>query len=114
LKVKYFLSIISLSLSIVDTRPVDLLREQVELLKSLNETQWRIVVLCEVPRILSEIMEELGAGSRHYFKTRHLDPLIKGNLIRMTNPENPRASNQKYVLTKTGIMLRMNRPKGKS
>jgi ATP-dependent DNA helicase RecG len=98
----------------VGGRAADLCPEQVGPLKSLSETQWRIVALCEVPRTLAEMMKEIGVGSRHYFKTRHLDTLIKSNVIKMTNPENPRASNQKYVLTETGIQLKINKPNGKS
>jgi ATP-dependent DNA helicase RecG len=59
-------------------------------------------------------MKELGLSNRGKFKARHLDPLIKGDVIKMTNPEKPRASNQKYVLTETGIRLKINKPKGKS
>jgi ATP-dependent DNA helicase RecG len=98
----------------VDAGPADLFTEQVEPLKSLSETQWRIVAICEVPRTLAEIMAEFGLSNRGNFKVRHLDPLIKSNLIRMTNPGKPRAANQKYVLTETGIRLKINRPKGKS
>jgi hypothetical protein len=98
----------------VDAGPADLFTEQVEPLKSLSKTQWRIVAICEVPRTLAEIMAEFGLSNRGNFKVRHLDPLIKSNLIRMTNPGKPRAANQKYVLTETGIRLKINRPKGKS
>ncbi|MFC2146028.1 Fic family protein, partial [Acidobacteriota bacterium] len=98
----------------VDERAPDLLTEQVKSLKSLSKTQWRIVALCEVPRTLAEIMAEFGLSNRGKFKARHLDPLIKGNVIKMTNPDKPRASNQKYVLTETGIRLKINKPKGKS
>ena len=98
----------------IDEWEADLLTEQVEPLKALSATQWRIVALCEIPRTLAEITTEIGVGSRYYFKTRHLDPLIKGNVIKMTNPDKPRASNQKYVLIETGIQLKINKPKGKS
>jgi len=98
----------------VNERAADLLTEQVVSLKALSETQWRIVSICEVPKTLAEIMAELGIGSRYYFKTHHLDPLIKGNVIKMTNPDKPRASNQKYVLTETGIRLKINKTEGKS
>lgn len=98
----------------VSERAADLLTEQVKPLKSLSETQWRIVAQCEVPRTLAEIMAEIGVVSRGYFKSRHFDPLIKSNVIKMTNPDKPRASNQKYVLTETGIRLKINKSKGKS
>ncbi len=63
---------------------------------------------------LTGIITEIGAGNRGYFKAHHLDPLLKGNVIKMTNPGNPRAANQKYVLTETGLRLKISRAGGKS
>ena len=84
----------------------DLSTEQVKPLTRLSDKQWEIIRLCDVPRKLSELMEALGISSRGYFKTHHLDPLIAGGVIRMTNPDKPRASNQKYVITEAGAKLK--------
>jgi ATP-dependent DNA helicase RecG len=92
----------------------DLSTAQVEPLKSLTKTQWKIIALCEAPRRLAEIMDELGVSSRGYFKTHHLGPLLKGGVIRMTNPDNPRAANQKYVLTEMGLRLKISRQEDRS
>jgi ATP-dependent DNA helicase RecG len=54
-------------------------------------------------------MEKLDISSRGYFKAHHLDPLIAGEVIRMTNPDKPRASNQRYVLTEAGAALKARR-----
>ena len=72
----------------------------------LSATQRRIVAYCDVPRLLLEIMVELGATSRSYFKRKHLDPLIGAGLVTMTNPTRPRARGQRYVLTEAGLALR--------
>jgi ATP-dependent DNA helicase RecG len=103
-----------LSTEQVGEKHTDLFTEQVEPLTSLSDTQRRIIALCEAPRTLARLMEELGFGSRGYFKAKHLDPLIRGRVIKMTKPEKPTSSNQKYVLTETGIQLKISNPKGKS
>ena len=45
---------------------------------------------------------------RSHFRRKHLKPLLDAGLVRMTNPGNPRAPNQKYVLTAAGAALVMN------
>ena len=65
-----------------------------------------ILGTCEVPRSLTELTERAGVSHRTHFRNKHLKPLLEGRLIRMTNPENPRASNQKYVLTEAGAALK--------
>ena len=68
--------------------------------------------LCDAPRSLAEIVDVLGFARRDYFKKRHLDPLIRAGVIAMTNPEKPRASNQRYVLTEAGTALKAHRVNG--
>lgn len=77
-----------------------------EPLTELSATHRRIVERCEVPRRLAELMNALGATNRGHFKKRHLDPLIRAGIVTMTNPENPRAPGQRYVLTAAGLALR--------
>ena len=67
--------------------------------------QWRIIERCGAPRRLAELMDALGVVNRGYFKKRHLDPLIRAGLVAMTNPANPRAAGQRYVLTEAGAAL---------
>ena len=67
--------------------------------------QWRIIERCDAPRRLAELMDALGVVNRGYFKKRHLDPLIRAGLVAMTNPANPRAAGQRYVLTEAGAAL---------
>ena len=79
---------------------------QVVPLARLSAMQWNIVRFCDVPRRLVEIMEALSVANRGYFKENHLDPLLRAGIVAMTNPENPRASNQRYVLTGAGAKLK--------
>ena len=72
----------------------------------LTARQRAIVVACDVPRSLTELMERAGVTHRSHFRSKHLKPLLEAGVLRMTNPENPRAPNQKDVLTKTGVGLK--------
>ena len=90
----------------------DLSSAQVEPLTELSTTQWKILGYCDVPRRMTEIMDALGAASRGHFMKHHLDPLIRAGIVAMTNPENPRASNQRYVATDAGAELKARRADG--
>ena len=43
-------------------------------------------------------MERAGVSHRSHFRRKHLKPLLEAGIVRMTNPGNPRAPNQRYVL----------------
>ena len=73
---------------------------------ALSDTQWRVVASCDVPRLLAEIMDDLGVTNRGHFKKRHLDPLIRAGFIALTNPAQPRAPSQRYILTEAGVELK--------
>ena len=101
----------------VEPKPADLSTAQVEPLTAMSPTQWSIIELCDAPRRLAEIMEALGVANRGYFRKKHLDPLLRAGIVAMTNPKNPRAANQRYVLTKAGVALkarRVNRDTGRN
>ena len=98
-----------LSTEQVHRPPSDLPSAQVEPLTKLSATQWKILEYCDVPRRLAEIMDTLGAASRGHFMKHHLDPLIRAGIVAMTNPGNPRASNQRYVVTNAGARLKARR-----
>ncbi len=72
----------------------------------LTARQRAIVVACDVPRSLAELMERAGVTHRSHFRRKHLKPLLEAGLVRMTNPDNPRAPNQKYVLTDAGAAVK--------
>ena len=84
----------------------DLSSAQFEPLAKLSATQRKIPEYCDVPRRLAEIMDTLGVASRGHFMKHHLDPLIRAGIVAMTNPGNPRASNQRYVVTDAGARLK--------
>ena len=87
----------------------DLSTAQVPPMTEFSATHWKIIDLCDVPRRLTEILEVLGVSNRGYFKEHHLDPLIQSGIVAMTNPDNPNASNQKYVITEAGAQLKARR-----
>ena len=80
-------------------------------LTKLTAHQWKILTLCEAPRNQTDLMKSLGLSHRTFFKRTHLDPLIKANLVRMTNPDEPNHPNQAYVITEEGLGLRTLRDK---
>lgn len=75
-------------------------------LVQLSEVQWHIVEYTDVPRSLTELLQHTGYSQRAFFRARHLEPLIEGNLLRLTVPDRPRSSQQKYVLTAAGVQLK--------
>ena len=98
-----------LSTAQVEPDSSDLSTAQVEPLTELSAIQWKIIEFCDVPRRLAEITVTLGVSSRGYFKKTHLDPLIRGRVVVMTNPDKPRASNQRYVVSDAGAKLKVRR-----
>ena len=55
-----------------------------------------ILRYCETPRSRKEIQDLIGMKDREYFRKKILNPLIKGGLLKMTLPEKPTSSKQKY------------------
>ena len=74
--------------------------------RRLTSRQRAIVAACDVPRSLAELMERAGVSHRSHFRRKHLKPLLDAGLVRMTNPANPRAPNQKYALTDARAALK--------
>jgi ATP-dependent DNA helicase RecG len=58
---------------------------------------------------MTVLLEELRVTHRAFFRRKHLRPLLEGGVIQMTNPDNPQASNQRYVLTAAGVVLKTRR-----
>ena len=73
------------------------------MLTELTDHQRRILLLCEAPRKQADLMKELGLTHRTFFRRKHLEPLIKANLIRMTHPEEPNHPDQTYVVTDSAL-----------
>lgn len=80
--------------------------DQVGLLHELSKAQWAIVEHADAPRSLAELMRIAGYTQRPHFKSTHLEPLIAGGVMRMTVPDKPTSSKQRYVLTPSGLKLK--------
>ena len=70
---------------------------------NLTEHQKTIMINCDVPRTRAELMERTGLNHRAFFRRKHLDPLVRAGLIRMTRPEEPTHPDQAYVVTESGL-----------
>lgn len=55
-----------------------------------------LLEFCRIPRSRSEMQEFMGLSNRGYFRTKILNPLIKGGLLKLTIPKKPTSPNQKY------------------
>ena len=91
---------------------VDLSTAQAEPLTELSSNQRKIIEFCDIPRSLLAIMAAVGVSGRWYFRKRHLDPLLRGGVLRMTHPDQPSHPDQAYVLTEAGLALKAHRAKG--
>ncbi len=65
-----------------------------------QENYQDILLFCESPKNILEIMNELGYKNRTKFKAKYLTPLIKAGQLQMTEPDNPTNRNQKYETKK--------------
>lgn len=92
-----------------DTPAPSLVTAQVEPLTELSETHWKIVMLCDTPCRLTEIMAVLGVTGRNHFRKRHLNPLIHAGVVAMVHPDRPNHPNQAYALTDAGARLKASR-----
>jgi ATP-dependent DNA helicase RecG len=79
----------------------------VQQLVQLTTIQWQIVALVDVPRTIVELTEHTGHKQRAHFKRQHLEPLLAGGIVRMTEPDKPTSPNQRYVLTEAGVQLKL-------
>lgn len=64
--------------------------------EQVTEQIKRLLEFCNVPRTRSEMQEFLNLHHREHFRTKILNPLIKGGLLKLTIPEKPTSSKQKY------------------
>ena len=87
----------------------DLSTAQAEPLTELSPNQRKITEICDIPRSLMAIMAAVGVSGRWYFRKRHLDPLIRSGVLRMTHPDQPSHPDQAYVLTEAGLRLKARR-----
>jgi ATP-dependent DNA helicase RecG len=55
---------------------------------------------------MAELLRITGYSQRAHFRSQHLEPLLRAGILRMTIPDKPRSSAQRYVLTENGIRLK--------
>ena len=97
-----------------DAVPGKLVSDQPQRLQSLTENQRKIVMLCDVPRSVADMMGRLGLTHRTFFRRNHLEPLIRGGVLRMTHPGQPNHPDQAYVLSEDGVKLKARRVNGET
>jgi ATP-dependent DNA helicase RecG len=74
-------------------------------LQRLSETQRQIVRMCDVYRTMADLMGRLGMTHRTFFRRNHLEPLLRGGVLKMKHPEQPNHPQQAYVVTEAGVAL---------
>lgn len=63
---------------------------------ALTKKQKDIVNFCSVPRTTKEILDRIGVSMHSKNREHYITSLVAAGYLQMTNPDNPRASNQKY------------------
>lgn len=61
-----------------------------------------ILAAAERPHSRSELQEVAGLKDREYFRIAYLEPLLASRWIKMTIPDKPRSSKQRYRVTEAG------------
>ena len=89
----------------VDVR--DGVRDSVDVQKSVREEkrrQRRLIILkyCLEARTSKEILDRLNMMNHSKNRELYITELMKTGLLARTNPDNPKASNQKYITTEAG------------
>ena len=56
----------------------------------------QLLEFCQKARTRSEIQDFLGFKSRKHTREKFINPLVKGELLHLTEPDSPRSPNQKY------------------
>jgi ATP-dependent DNA helicase RecG len=64
-----------------------------------------ILLLSSEPIKLEMLMKWLSYSNRSTFRKNYLNPLQKAGWVRMTNPDNPKDPDQKYITTEQGKLF---------
>ena len=59
--------------------------------------QVKIIAFCSEPRSKAEIANHCGFKDIKHFTARYLKPLLESGQLRMTAPDKPNSSKQKYI-----------------
>ena len=71
-------------------------RESESVRESFSLGDQDLLAFCKVPRTRAEIAAFLGISTVGYVQRRYIRPLLASGALRMTLPETPRSSKQKY------------------
>ena len=71
-------------------------RESESVRESFSLGEQDLLAFCKVPRTRAEIAAFLGIATMGYVQRRYIRPLLASGALRMTLPETPRSSKQKY------------------
>lgn len=61
-----------------------------------DEDTKMLLEFCRIPRSRREMQEFMKLNNREHFRKNILNPLIKGDLLKLTTPDKPSSPNQKY------------------
>lgn len=65
----------------------------------VTQKEEKLLAFCVEPKSLQEMMQLLELTDRKHFRRKYLNPLLKSGEIRMTMPDKPQSSQQKYIAT---------------
>lgn len=65
----------------------------------------KVLQFCDDYRLRKEMQEHINLVNRDYFRKKILKPLIENQLLKMSQPDKPNSSKQKYVITEKGKIL---------
>jgi ATP-dependent DNA helicase RecG len=87
-------------------KPASLVTDQAQPIVNLSDAQKKIVQFCDSAKPIALVMRHLGVSNRTFFRRAHLDPLVRGGVLKPTFPDSPRHPKQAYVLTDAGLDLK--------
>lgn len=71
--------------------------ESTAVIADIKQVKKDLVTFCETPKSREEICEYLGLKSKSYVMKEYVQPLLDLELLKMTIPNKPKSSNQRYI-----------------
>ncbi|MDD3407708.1 MAG: hypothetical protein PHP13_06460 [Methanomicrobium sp.] len=68
----------------------------------LTETEYKVLLACEIPRSTKELLEITRLKNRDHFRKNVIATLIERELLFMVDPKKPKSPLQKYITSKKG------------
>ena len=66
-----------------------------------NEVE-RLLSFCSKEQAISNIQRQFKWTNRTKFRNKYISPLLQDGLLKMTIPDKPQSSKQRYVITEKG------------